>query len=211
MKPIDQLGFAPEVLDLLKSSADDLAYYKTEVESDEGLLKLEGVFSCALSADDELFALREKLPQGYQAFFTDHPQKYQLSFEEALQKVLCVVKAPNMYHVLQQLQTNGFNCDLNTQAVIQQLKQWETLCQFKISGAGFDWLELAFETLPDNLDAFGKAAYEFCPDIIDQGYVGPPLSPDAEPEDLFEAMDAQTPEDIGRFVKREQILHCWWD
>lgn len=211
MKPIDQLGFAPEVLTLLKSFAKDLAYYKTEVESDEGLKTLEGIFSCKLSSDDEFFALREKLPQNYQAFFTDHPQKYQLSFEESLQKVLCVVPAPHMYRVLLQLQTNGINCGLDTSAIIEQLKQWQKLCQFHISGAGFDWLELAFETLPDDLDTFGKTAYDFCPDIIEQGYVGPPLSPDAEPEDLFEAMDAQTPEDIGRFIARERILHCWWD
>jgi hypothetical protein len=70
---------------------------------------------------------------------------------------------------------------------------------------------LSFQTLPHNLKAFAEEIYEFCPDILDQGYVGEPLNEEASWEDWQEALARQTVEDLAQSLQRTKNLWLWWD
>lgn len=127
--------------------------------------------------------------------------------------------------------TNGENYDLGTAQIIARLKEWSERCEFSALGAGFDWVELRFKTLPVNVEEFAEEVYDFCPDTLDQGIVLP-LPEDRETleegdfpnleesnyqgmETLEDWMDdvgeAPGTEDLARYLKRERRLFLWWD
>jgi hypothetical protein len=134
-----------------------------------------------------------------------------------------VLKGTDVCDFLRLQLTNGANFDLDTEGIIAKLAGWEKLCDLRIVGAGFDWLDLHFDTLPDDLQAFAEDVYDFCPDTLDQGYVGPDLSDGRDPsemsedelmqmiDDIGEAIDVQTPADLAEFLRREKRLWLWWD
>ena len=117
------------------------------------------------------------------------------------------------------------NYDLNTDAIIQHLTKWQSICSFKVTGAKRDTVEIEFETLPQDMDAFVKDLYEFCPDLVDQGTgcvhemieameeMGEEPSP--ETKKLIEGVDFSD-ENYGlEILKRELVkgkaVSLWWD
>lgn len=119
--------------------------------------------------------------------------------------------------------TNGANYDLDTGAILRRLKEWSQRCELAILGAGFDWVELRFQTLPINLEEFAEEVYDFCPDTLDQGIVLPlPENRETLDESAFQhletieewmddALDDQTTDDLANYLKRERRLYLWWD
>ena len=67
-------------------------------------------------------------------------------------------------------QTNGINCDITTEDVIAKLTQWDESYGIEISGVEYDRVIVTFSRLPENLEDLATEIYEFCPDVIDQGY-----------------------------------------
>jgi hypothetical protein len=139
------------------------------------------------------------------------------------QSAIGVLKGRTPCDFLRMQNTNGANFDLDTEDIITKVAQWETLCELHIVGAGYDWLDLQFDRLPDNLQAFAEDVYEFCPDTLDQGYVGPALGngrdiSEMSQEEMLEMVDeigksigSQTPADLAEFLQREKRLWLWWD
>ena len=122
-------------------------------------------------------------------------------------------------------QTNGVNFGVYTRDVLDRLDEWAERCSFAVLGAGWDWVELKFDTLPDDLEGFAEEVYEFCPDTIDQAIVrvppehlagksGDELS-EEEMEEMMEfmeeALDEQDSSDLADFLAREKRLFLWWD
>lgn len=119
--------------------------------------------------------------------------------------------------------TNGTNYDLDTGDILKTLKEWSERCELSILGAGFDWVELRFETLPASLEEFAEEIYDFCPDTLDQGIVLPlPEQHETLDESAFqhletlddwmdESLDNQTTNDLANYLKRERRLFLWWD
>jgi hypothetical protein len=126
---------------------------------------------------------------------------------------------------LREASTNGANYDLNTEDVIARLKQWKSLCSFRITGATGDTVDLEFDTLPEDMAAFVRDVYEFCPDLVDQGTgcvaemveladeVGEELPPRLA--EVIKGVDVED-EDYGleilkRELERDKKLQLWWD
>lgn len=65
--------------------------------------------------------------------------------------------------------TDGANLGLDTDDIIEHLKGWQSLCSFKVTEAKRDAVNIEFESLPADLDAFVRDLYKFCPDVVDQG------------------------------------------
>ena len=119
--------------------------------------------------------------------------------------------------------TNGANYDLDTGAILHRLEEWSGRCEFSLLGAGFDWLELRFQTLPVNLDEFAEEVYDFCPDTLDQGIVLPlPEQRDTLEETDFQEMETivdwmedapkdRSTNDLANYLKCERRLYLWWD
>jgi hypothetical protein len=129
------------------------------------------------------------------------------------------------FHLLREAETNGANFDLETEDIIARLQQWQTLCSYRILGAEADTVEIEFDTLPKDMDAFVKQLYDFCPDLVDQGTgcvgdlvemaleSGEPIP--AELQAVIEGIDFEN-EDYGleilkRELQRDKKLTLWWD
>ncbi len=119
----------------------------------------------------------------------------------------------------------GPNYDLDTDAIIERLTKWQSLCSFNVTGAKHDTVEIEFSTLPADMDAFVRDLYEFCPDLVDQGTgcvhemvetmeeTGEELSPQLAT--LIEGVDFED-EDYGleilkRELQQKKAVSLWWD
>ncbi|WP_299486606.1 DUF4253 domain-containing protein [Acaryochloris sp. IP29b_bin.137] len=184
-------------------------------------LQLDGIFFEVDTPDAiaVVFRLRSKLPKGYMPITLDFQRREELlkeDFEEALgnsaeRSLIGVVKLDDHFQIVQFFGTAAGNYELSNADIIDKLRAWEKLCDFEIMGGGGDTLELAFKTLPENRLAFAEDVYDFCPDLMDQGYVGPPLGEGATMEDYAEAMDEQTVEDLVDYLERNMAVGFWWD
>ncbi|MHB1034643.1 MAG: DUF4253 domain-containing protein [Pirellulales bacterium] len=121
--------------------------------------------------------------------------------------------------------TGGLNYDLDTEAIIKRLTAWQALCSFKVTGAEYDTVKIEFATLPEDMDAFVRDLYEFCPDLVDQGTgcmhemveameeAGEELPP--EMAELIEGVDFEDEnyglEILKRELERKKSVTLWWD
>lgn len=121
--------------------------------------------------------------------------------------------------------TGAPNFEMDTEAIIEHLKQWQSLCSFEVRGAEGDMVDIEFKTLPQDMDAFVRDLYDFCPDLVDQGTgcvhemiemmeeSGDKIPPDMEK--LIERIDFSD-ENYGLEILKREIEHgmkvrLWWD
>jgi hypothetical protein len=121
--------------------------------------------------------------------------------------------------------TSAPNYDLDNDAIIDRLTTWQGLCAFVIEEADGDSIDIKFETLPADMDAFVRDLYDFCPDLVDQGTgcmaemvdameeTGEELTPDMQ--QLIDGVDFSD-ENYGlEILKRElearKSVQLWWD
>jgi hypothetical protein len=133
--------------------------------------------------------------------------------------------APDPLTAIREAGTAAPNFDLDNEAIINHLAQWQSLCEFNIKSADHDRAEIEFVTLPADMDAFVRDLYEFCPDLVDQGTgcvhemveameeMGEDLPP--ETARLVEGIDLSD-ENYGlEILKRElaarKSVTLWWD
>ena len=134
-------------------------------------------------------------------------------------------KAPDHAPLLWVRQTNGVNADVYTRDVIDRLDAWAEQCSLAVLGARWDWVEIRFDTIPDDLEEYAEEVVEFCPDTIDQAVVKAPpehlagksgeeLS-EEEMEEMMEfmeeALEEQHSGDLAEYLAREKRLFLWWD
>ncbi|OQA19568.1 MAG: hypothetical protein BWY64_00777 [bacterium ADurb.Bin363] len=159
------------------------------------------------SSKSLVYNLRKKLaPSGYIPFICE--------MDFLSNKRNCnigVFRAKDIFEVINLMETNGINYEVTTEEVIERLKYWEGLCSFQVIGIHPTWLDIDFITLPDDLKSFAEDIYEFCPDTLDQGYLGPLLEEDSDWDDFDEAFDSQTTEDLANFLERNRAIFLWWD
>lgn len=96
------------------------------------------------------------------------------------------------FAMVRKKETNGDNYDISTEDIIARLKKWQKLCAFRVTGADFNTLKLKFDTLPKNLHAFIRDAYDLCPDLVQ-------LDEDVELDMLKEQLP------------RTKKMTLWWD
>ena len=97
-----------------------------------------------------------------------------------------------MYEPLIEAETNGDNYDISTEDIIARLKKWQAISSFRIINAEMDTVDIGFDTLPKDLEAFVKEAVEFCPDLI------------------MDDEEAEIPH-LVEMLKKTKILRLWWD
>lgn len=121
--------------------------------------------------------------------------------------------------------TSAPNYDIDNDAIIDRLTAWQVLCTFTVQEAADDSIEIKFETLPADMDAFTRDLYDFCPDLVDQGTgcvhemveameeMGEEVTPDIQK--LIDGIDFSD-ENYGlEILKRElearKSVQLWWD
>lgn len=127
--------------------------------------------------------------------------------------------------LIKQYQTNGINYDVTTEDIINKLEDWERRFGITISDVSYDQVTVYFQTLPDNLQEIAIELYEFCPDIIDQGFgcmddmLAMMLESGQEIDEhtrlLLEGVDLDNPDFglkiLGNALKIEKKVSLWWD
>jgi Domain of unknown function (DUF4253) len=75
----------------------------------------------------------------------------------------------NSFIPLREARTCAPNYSLDTEAIIERLEKWQSACEFTITSAEPDAVDIQFATLPKDMDTFVRDIYDLCPDIVDQG------------------------------------------
>jgi hypothetical protein len=84
-------------------------------------------------------------------------------------KNIAVIKGKDDLDILRYRRTDGINNDLENKDIVNKILEWKTKYGLTVIGCSRDWLEVEFDKLPADMDAFAKEVYEFCPDSVDQG------------------------------------------
>lgn len=126
---------------------------------------------------------------------------------------------------IRQAGTSAPTFDLANAAIIDRLTQWQSLCSFTCANAKGDSVDIKFTTLPQDMDAFVRDLYEFCPDLVDQGTgcvhemvelmaeTGEELEPSMQ--ELIAGVDFED-ENYGLEILKREIQNgkrvtLWWD
>jgi len=127
--------------------------------------------------------------------------------------------------LIREQQTSAPNFDLDTNAIVAELKRWKTLCSFRVTEAEGDRATIEFDTLPRDMDSFVKDLYRFCPDLVDQGTgcVAEMVEMAGETgegipagmQELIEGIDFEDEnyglEILKREIQRGKKVMLWWD
>lgn len=133
--------------------------------------------------------------------------------------------ASDPFALIRAANTSAPNFDLDTDAIIARLEQWQTLCSLTVTAATHDSADIEFTTLPADMDAFVRDLYDFCPDLVDQGTgcvhemvemleeTGEELSPHMAA--LIEGIDLSDEnyglEILKRELQAKNSVKLWWD
>ena len=101
------------------------------------------------------------------------------------------LKAGDQFEIARLQWTNGISFNIDNAAVVEKLQEWDKRFGLDLVGAGFDWVEAEFVNLPEDMSAFAKEVYEFCPDSVDQG--------------------AGSVQALAEDMKRANTVYLWWD
>ena len=129
------------------------------------------------------------------------------------------------FAAIREAETSAPNFDIDNAEIIDHLKQWQSLCSFVVKEAVGDRIEIEFTTLPNDMDAFARDLYDFCPDVVDQGTgcvhemlesmeeIGEEIDPDMAK--LIEGVDFNDEnyglEILKRQVVQNKAISLWWD
>lgn len=148
-------------------------------------------------------------PKGHREW-SEETGRFELHKVSGGEAAIVVVTSDDRYDPLRLERTAGGGEGLGTEDIIHQLEDWERRCEFEILAVSADQVELVFRRLPEDVDAFADDVYAFCPDVIGQTYLGPPIA-GGDVDDYMEAIDEQTASDLARALERERRLVLWWD
>lgn len=205
------VGCPLEVGEIVKSVLDrPIERFISSVEGDETAVIVTGL-AVALGEGEEtskfVATLNEKLAgSGYRAYWSRRSDGRRVHDEI----VVFIPRAP--FDLLVIRQTDAANYDLDNRAIVNRLTEWSERFDFDLVGAGHDFVALSLRTLPDDVEAFAREVYEFCPDTVDQGTA-------IAAEMLIEegAVDEDTDIDelgmamLVRSICDEKSLFLWWD
>ncbi len=79
---------------------------------------------------------------------------------------LAIIKSSNMYDILRIRKTHAYTDNLSTEKIITKLKHWDKQYGLSIIGAGYNWLNLKLDRLPESLPLFADEVLAFCPDVL---------------------------------------------
>lgn len=182
-----RIGFDRSVVLLVKEAGPEHVRRLIGYNEDGYQLLADGITVIVAQerAGRALSALRRQLSsRGYQVFLVDENTSTGTA-------TIGVLRSSDHYDILRVMQTRGVDHDVMNEDVIAKLKSWEKRSAFRISGAGYDWVEIEFLRLPADLKAFAQDAGEFCPNAADD--------------------EAGGPEGLAGEIRRTKRLSLWWD
>tara|TARA_R110002033_G_scaffold41716_5_gene82544 strand:- start:6709 stop:7398 length:690 start_codon:yes stop_codon:yes gene_type:complete len=83
---------------------------------------------------------------------------------------IVIIDGSDPFELIKRIGTNGVNYDKYNNDIVLQLKEWHTEVGFKFVVIDVARIHAYMNKLPKNITQFSTEVYEFCPDVIDQGY-----------------------------------------
>jgi len=181
------IQFDEELILEIKKSTGNVIYLIPEVDEYGETLqtKDEGLCSLAEYRPNHNFVQSQKDrfgAYGYLLFLFQDSKKLHY---------LAMIKSQNELDIIRWRQTSAGNYNLKNEDIIAKLTKWKTLFDFSIIDVGEDYFDLKPISLPSNVDKMSDEMYEFCPDIVDQGF-----------EDIIA---------LKNELQQKNILQFWWD
>lgn len=155
---IRSLGFDPDVVELVATRTGR----KPELLPGPGAVAPIGLAWTADSVDAEPLArsLRTELrKKGYTVFLTE--RGYGMGPDR-----IGLVKTLDRFAPVALRGTEGRKAGLETKDVVRRLQQWNEKTPLEVVGAGPDWVEIEFETVPSDVDALAEEIRTIAPDSV---------------------------------------------
>ena len=140
-------------------------------------------------AREIVYAVRKKLPPGLVAFVGTTRWLGDETHRGGAEIV--VGRGTSQFDILRLARSDAINFDMETDDLIAKLQEWDRESGIDIFLATTDTIEFALNRLPGDFPAFARDVYEFCPDIVDQGW--------------------GTLEKLQEIIQRDGYVSLWWD
>ncbi len=185
---IHDFHFAEDLMLSLKLESQNLLYALPQIDPEGGDI-MEGNFqgihsSCSEArAVEAVLKLKESFrDRGYLIFVFDDGE---------YTKSIAVIRGTDDIDILSYRKTDGFNQNVSTEIIKSQLQGWQAEHGLTIIGCGKDWIEIKFETLPEDKLELMTQIQNFCPDVIRKG--------------------AESIENLTAMVQSSKSVFLWWD
>lgn len=141
-------------------------------------------------AEARLRRLRAELPAGWVAYLgTSQFLGDERPSPDAVELVVAPGRGP--LDILRIARTDAVNYGLGTEALVRTLADWDRAWGIDVIHAETDTVELALRRTPNDLAAFAREVYAFCPDVVDQG--------------------TETVEALAQEIAARRRVFLWWD
>jgi hypothetical protein len=87
------------------------------------------------------------------------------AYTGAREKQYALLQGGDPLRLLGVLETNGMNYGVSNAALIETLNRWHDKFSIELQGADFDWIELKFSRLPEDLSELSAEIAKLCPDV----------------------------------------------
>jgi Domain of unknown function (DUF4253) len=104
---------------------------------------------------------------------------------------VALLRNPDPFAPVVAMGTTGVNYGITNGMILDRLRAWHARYGLRIVGASREWVEAELVRQPEDMLAFAREVYEFCPDIVDQG--------------------TDTVEALAEELRRTNTLFLWWD
>ena len=183
----DSVKFDHAAVGVIKEGCKDLARMRTTDNMTGEITAVDGI-TAAVREGDGLGTVRRLEPElarrGYHIYWSE------MNFGHGPDEV-GIIKGGDGYTFVKLRGTDGANYNISNDSVIAKLKEWDARFGLTIVGAAGDWVQADFKKQPEDMLAFAKEVYIFCPDIVDQG--------------------TNTVNALADEMKKHNTLYLWWD
>lgn len=83
---------------------------------------------------------------------------------------IVILKCSDQFELVKLIGTNGINYNRYNDDVLKQLKAWHEDLGFEVVVVDHSRIHAYMSKKPSDIGKFAQEVYDFCPDVIDQGY-----------------------------------------
>lgn len=181
-----KMGFQVKVFELLKNESQNSIFQFPIFNKDntELILSENAIFSDIINNDSSLNHIQKWLKgSNYFAFLS--------KFRNQESNQITILKTKSQFNILEFQQTDGGNYGLSTSNIIEKLTLWDKLFGVSIIGANYCSVLFEIKKMPKDVIWFSQELFEFCPDIINQGF--------------------ENIEMLIEYLKKNNQILLWWD
>ncbi|MBX7155743.1 MAG: DUF4253 domain-containing protein [Bacteriodetes bacterium] len=186
---LNKLTFSTELLTELKSLTESELKQLPAVDQETGEVLYNQFFNGVFTetskekAIEYVMKLKAKFrSKGYLVFIFQG---------EDNNKNVAVIKGTDDLDILRYRRTDGINYGLTNEKIVKRISEWKSEYGLIVVGCGRDWLQVEFDKLPSDIDAFANEVHSFCPNTVNQG--------------------VRTIDMLKKAIKEMKGLWLWWD